>query len=142
MNLLESIVTYLAQKTSMVGGTNAFYNSMPASPDICINVEEPKLSTPVNSQINAEIHFIKLSARGTTHNEAYDKACSMHRWLLSDEENIEGNFDNVDTPGFITLDANLEVHVDLHGKPILESIDQQGRKIYFFTATLITPRIF
>lgn len=140
MILLEEIAKYIAKHTNTTLGTDMFYFTMPADPDCCISIEEPKLSAPVLAQINAESHYIRVNVRHTSSTSAFSTAKNCYRWLLTDDPEYTADSDTVPT-GFITLLNGLSVYVQLHGDPLTDKTDQQGRRYFYLTATLITKRI-
>jgi len=142
INLLAELVTYLGTKLSLVPGESIFYNNWPDVPSNCVLLQENKHSFPVPVQINASTHHIQITTRAATSDEAYQLAAECYRWLLTDDANYaEETIDVIDTTGFITLQNDISVYVQLHGTPLWDKTDQQGRRYYYFTATLITKRI-
>lgn len=139
INLLDELVTYLGNRLSLTPGTNIFYNEMPDSPDKCVLLTSPKHSVPVPTQIDASTHFLRVDARAKGSTAAYELAVLCNRWLASDETVYTAD---TETTGFITLESGLSVYVQLHGTPLWDKTDQQGRRYYSFTATLITKKIF
>lgn len=138
--LLEELAKYIAEHTNTTLGTDIFYFTMPDDPDCCISIEEPKLSTPVLAQINAESHYIRINVRHISSDSAYQLAKLCHRWLLTDDPTYTEDSDIVPT-GFITLLNGLSVYIQLHGEPLTDKTDQQGRRYFYLTATLISKRI-
>lgn len=138
INLLNELVNYLSDKLTLTPSTNIFYNSMPDSPNTSVLLTLPREHIPVLPQIDASTHYLRVTARAKLETDAYDLAASCYRWLLSDEALID---EDTDTYGFITLDNNLVVRVQLHGTPIWDKTDQQGRVYYYFTATIVTKKL-
>lgn len=134
INLLTDLTEYLGQKLSLVPGTSIFYNSLLDKPDKAVLIESGKFTTDVLPQIDASVHYIRVVTREKTSDDAYELACDCYKWLLADTDNDEET-------GFITLTSGLSVYVQLHGVPLWDKTDQQGRRYYYFTATMITKRI-
>lgn len=112
---------------SLVPGQNIFYNEMPDAPTKCLAVLSPKHSHAVPAQIDASTHYLKIIAREATSTAAYDLAAQSYQALYSETG--------------IIVAGNLTLLVHLHGTPIWEKTDQQGRRYYYFTATAITKRL-
>ena len=128
MDLLESIVTYLAPLTSLTPGTDIFYNEFTEDPARQVCVQEPQEGGHVYPQIDAEIHFVKVSARDVSSTQAKTLARLCYTSLLAET-------------GLVDLAPDLSVAVELHGTPIWEKADQQGRSYFYFTLKLISKRL-
>lgn len=138
INLLNELTTYLGEKLNLIPGTNIFYNSMPDNPDKCVVLTTQKHSVAVPPQIDASTHYLRVDVRAKTSDEAYQLAALCNRWLASD---VTDYSEDTDTNGFITITNDLSVYVHLHGTPLWDKTDQQGRRYYYFTAMLITKKI-
>jgi len=124
VDILVELQNYIANALSLSPGTSIIRNEMPDSGTKCICITEPKEAGHVLPQIDAEKHYIKITARDALHDDAKElaKACYM---LLRTEDGV------VSMP-------NLTVFVELQGTPIWEKTDQQNRKYYYFTLKAIT----
>lgn len=130
-DIVAQVAKYLAEKTGRTYGTDVFYYQMPDSVDECIVVQRNKLNVSVPVQIDADVYSIRVAARGTSADAAYGAACEMWNALLADTD---------ENAGYIQLEETY-AKVDLFDKPLWDSSDQQGRKVFDFTARLITKRL-
>ena len=130
-DIVAQVAKYLAEKTDRTYGTDVFYYQMPDSVDDCVVVQRNKLNVSVPVQIDADVYSIRVAARNTSADAAYAVACEMWNVLLADTD---------ENAGFIQLEETY-AKVDLFDKPLWESSDQQGRKVFDFTARLITKRL-
>ena len=130
-DIVAQVAKYLAEKTGRTYGTDVFYYQMPDSVDDCVVVQRNKLNVSVPVQIDADVYSIRVAARSTSADTAYAVACEMWNALLADTD---------ENAGFIQLEETY-ARVDLFDKPLWESSDQQGRKVFDFTARLITKRL-
>ena len=130
-DIVAQVAKYLAEKTGRTYGTDVFYYQMPDSVDDCVVVQRNKLNVSVPVQIDADVYSIRVAARSTSADAAYAVACKMWNALLADTD---------ENAGFIQLEETY-AKVDLFDKPLWESSDQQGRKVFDFTARLITKRL-
>ena len=130
-DIVVQVAKYLAEKTGRTYGTDVFYYQMPVSVDDCVVVQRNKLNVSVPVQIDADVYSIRVAARSTSADAAYAAACKMWNALLADTD---------ENAGFIQLEGTY-AKVDLFDKPLWESSDQQGRKVFDFTARLITKRL-
>lgn len=130
-DIVAQVAKYLAEKTGRTYGTDVFYYQMPDSVDDCVVVQRNKLSVSVPVQIDADVYSIRVAARNASADTAYAVACEMWNALLADTD---------ENAGFIQLEETY-ARVDLFDKPLWESSDQQGRKVFDFTARLITKRL-
>lgn len=139
-NLLDLVARYLASKMGLVAGTNVFYNEMPDDPAKCVLVQEiQNPGVKVLPQIDAEIHWLRFTARDTTHPLAQALSEQCWRWLLTEIANFDLD-KREDSTGFITLDLYCTVQVTLYGNPVWDKNDQKGRKYYNFYATILSKR--
>lgn len=138
VNILDSLITYLALHTSLECGVSAFYNEMPEEPTRCIVVQEEQHGIAVPAQIDAAVHKIRVVAR----DEDNESACTLSqlcwRWLLTDDAQYDTD-KRVDTTGIISL-AGKPVQVRLFGNPVWDKADQQSRKYFCFYALITTSR--
>lgn len=130
-DIVAQVAKYLAEKTGRTYGTDVFYYQMPDSVDDCVVVQRNKLNVSVPVQIDADVYSIRVATRNTSADAAYAMACEMWNALLADTD---------ENAGFIQLEETY-AKVDLFDKPLWESSDQQGRKVFDFTARLITKRL-
>ena len=140
IDLLSEIAKYLAAHSNLPYGTNTFYYEMPDAPDECICAYEEKTSTFAPPQVDAEVHRLRFSVRAKSNTRAAEIANLCYRWLFTDDENYEADFEASNTTGFITLLNGDFIFVDNLCRPIWEKVDQQGRKYFYLTATIITNR--
>lgn len=140
-NLLELVTRYLAAKTGLTAGTQAFYNEMPAEPAKCIVVQEEQNDIFVLPQIDAEVHKVRITARDSSYTLAQSLAELCWRWLLTDIDNFTID-KREDATGVLTMldPTSTIIHVRLYGNPVFEKADQQGRKYYYFYALITTKR--
>lgn len=129
-DLLAVLAGYLATKTSKTLGVDVFYNEMPDKVNECICVYEVKTNIGVAPQIDALVHRVTVGIRSSSNLLASDLAYKCYTAMLGDEE----------TPGFIPLSNGGTIYVWLHGPPVWEKADTQGRKYYTFGATITTKR--
>ena len=134
MELLGQLVNYLGQRLTRTPGEDIMYYGMPDMPDRCIAVQEPRASYDTPAQIDAEKHFIKFTARGRTVSEALRDAEDCYRAFYIEEGADEST-------GFITVNENLSIYVQLHSTPLWDKNDSKGRAYFYFTATIITKRL-
>ena len=139
-NLLMNIAEYLGGHGVLEYGKNVFYYEMPEVPDECICVYEEKTNTFAPPQIDAEVHRIRVGVRSTSNTKTAELANVCYRWLFTDDENYEADPEASNTTGFITLRNGDSIFVDNLCRPIWDKVDQQGRKNFYFTATIITNR--
>lgn len=139
-NLLMNIAEYLGGHGTLVFGTNLFYYEMPETPNECVCVYEEKTNTVAPPQVDAEVHRIRIGVRALTNTAAAEIANLCYRWLFTDDESYETAPEASNTTGFITLKSGDSIFVDNLCRPIWENVDQQGRKYFYFTATIITNR--
>ncbi len=130
-DIVAQVAKYLAEKTGRTYGTDVFYYQMPDAVDDCVVVQRNKLNVSVPVQIDADVYSIRVATRNTSADAAYAMACEMWNALLADTD---------ENAGFIQLEETY-AKVDLFDKPLWESSDQQGRKVFDFTARLITKRL-
>lgn len=130
-DIVAQVAKYLAEKTGRTYGTDVFYYQMPDSVDDCVVVQRNKLNVSVPVQIDADVYSIRVAVRNASADTAYAVACEMWNALLADTD---------ENAGFIQLEETY-ARVDLFDKPLWESSDQQGRKVFDFTARLITKRL-
>lgn len=127
-NLLNDIASYLAEENDLVPGTSIFYNEMPENEITTVLVQETFMGGHVLQQINAELHRVRITARGLSSTAAETILRSCYTSLLSES-------------GVIELTANNFATIELQGTPIWEKTDQQGRSFFYFTAVVISSRI-
>lgn len=139
MNILQCLVDYMAEKTTLVGGTNLFYNEMPDDPTKCLTFIALKHPIAVPTQIDADVYVVQVVARDDTSTNAFALAKTCYQWLRSSEANYNAN--TQETTGFINLTSTVEALINLNSTPIWEKTDQRGRRYYTFTATIITKRL-
>lgn len=130
-DIVAQVAKYLAEKTGRTYGSDVFYYQMPDSVDECIVVQRNKLNVSVPVQIDADVYSIRVAVRSTSSDAAYKAAYEMWAALLADTD---------ENAGFIQLEETY-ARVDLFDKPLWDSSDQQGRKVFDFTARLITKRL-
>lgn len=126
-----SVASFLADKLELTLGKEIFYYQMPSACDECLVVQKLPLDVHVPVQVDADVHSLRIASRANTSEKAYLLAENAFNELLAD---------NDDAPGFIELDGNMIAAVRLFNKPVWDSQDQQGRKVFTFPAVLITKR--
>lgn len=139
-NLLSNIAEYLGGRGSLVFGANVFYYEMPEMPDECVCVYEEKTNTFAPPQVDAEVHRIRVGVRSKSNTRSAEIANLCYRWLFTDDESYETAPEVSSTTGFITLRNEESIFVDNLCRPVWDNVDQQGRKYFYFTATIITNR--
>ena len=139
-NLLMNIAEYLGGRGTLEYGKNVFYYEMPEVPNECVCVYEEKTNTFAPPQVDAEVHRIRVGVRSTSNTSTAELANTCYRWLYTDDENYEVDPEASNTTGFITLRNGDSIFVDNLCRPIWDKVDQQGRKCFYFTATIITNR--
>ena len=130
-DIVVQVAKYLAEKTGKGYGSEVFYYQMPDSIDECVVVQRNRTNVSVPVQIDADIHSIRVAARATSSDAAYKLAEDMWHALLVDTDA---------EAGFIQLEETY-AQVALYDKPQWNTQDQQGRKVFDFTAKLITKRL-
>ena len=139
-NLLDELVTYLASHVSLEPGVSACYNEMLDETTQCLLLQDIPTMTAVDSQIDAEVHRIRVTVRDASNAAAYLLAGKCYRWLLTDDLGYDTDH-TVDTSGFITMLSGTTISCQLLGNPVWDKADQQGRKYYCFYAEVISPRM-
>ena len=134
INILNELVEYLGPKVSLIPGESIFYNEMPPETSYGALIKEPVQGGFVPPQIDASVHNIQVSTKAKTSTEAYNLAMECYKWLTIDTESAEST-------GIIVLHDTLAMAVELHGTPIWDKTDQQGRRYYYFLATIITKNL-
>ena len=122
-----TIAIGISDKTRRIEGTDFEIQKLNELLRVPYDFCEP--SVPV--QIDADVHSIRVAARAATSDAAYKLADDMWHALLADTET---------DAGFIQLDDTY-AQVALYDKPLWNTQDQQGRKVFDFTAKLITKRL-
>ena len=130
-DIVAQVAKYLAEKTGKGYGSVVFYYQMPDSIDECVVVQRNRSNVSVPVQIDADVHSIHVAARAASSDAAYKLAEDMWHALLADTET---------DAGFIQLEDTY-AQVALYDKPQWNNQDQQGRKVFDFTAKLITKRL-
>ena len=130
-DIVVQVAKYLAEKTGKGYGSEVFYYQMPDSIDECVVVQRNRTNVSVPVQIDADIHSIRVAARATSSDAAYKLAEDMWHALFVDTDA---------EAGFIQLEETY-AQVVLYDKPQWDTQDQQGRKVFDFTAKLITKRL-
>ena len=126
------VTNYLAKELDLTPGKNLFYYQMPSNINECLVVQKLPLSIHVPVQIDADVHSLRIAARASSSDAAYALAERAYNALLAD---------NDEAPGFIELPTeNITAAVRLFSKPTWDTQDQQGRKVFCFSAVLITKR--
>lgn len=140
MDLLLLLATYIAAKTSKTLGKDVFYNEMPELPNECICVYEKPNPNGVPPQINALMHKITIGIRSSSNVCSFALSNECFRWMLSDDVSYVANDENSEATGYVKLSETVAVYIWLHGPPVWDKADQQGRKYYSFNATITTSR--
>lgn len=133
-DVVIQVAKYLAAATGHSYGEELFYYQMPDTVDTCVVVQRNKSNVHVPVQIDAGYHSVRIAARSTSSDAAYKLAEEMYRALEAAADESAS-----DTPGFINLEET-QAQVVLYDAPTWYSQDQQGRKVFDFTASLITKR--
>ncbi len=130
-DIVAQVAKYLAEKTGGTYGSDVFYYQMPDSVDDCTVVQRNKLNVSVPVQIDADVYSIRVASRSTSADKAFALASKAWNALCVDTD---------ENAGFIQLEETY-ARVDLFDKPLWNTSDQQGRKVFDFTARLITKRL-
>lgn len=133
-DVIVQVARFLSEATGRGYGEEIFYYQMPDTVDTCVVVQRNKSNVHVPVQIDAGYHSVRIAARSTSSDAAYALASEMYDALAAvADETLE------DAPGFIQLEET-PAQVVLYDAPIWHSQDQQSRKVFDFTASLITTR--
>lgn len=133
-DVIIQVAKFLAAKTGRGYGKEIFYYQMPEEVDTCVVVQRNKSNVHVPVQIDAGYHSVRIAVRSTSSDAAYELALEMYKALEAvTDESVN------DSPGFVSLEETA-AQVVLYDAPTWHSQDQQSRKVFDFTASLITKR--
>lgn len=133
--ILEDIATYLASATGKVLGENVFFEALPPNPDLVILVREPRNGGYVHPQLECDRHSIQVTVRDRSGSNALATANLCHKALVYQDADVLN-----EPTGLIQLTESTVALVELQGKPRYDEIDDKGRRLYKFNATIVTQR--
>ena len=127
IDILQVIANKLAADLLLETGVNIFCYELPDALNATIVVQEPKHIGEVFQQIDAETHFIEITARSKGNVAAKELATKCYNCMCNDT-------------GILEQDG-VTFSVELQGTPIWKKSDQQDRKYFYFTMKVITMRL-
>lgn len=133
--ILADIAAYLASVTSKQLGVNVFYEAIPPNPNLVIVVREPRDGGYVHPQLECDVRKIQIVVRDTTGEAALTLANKCHKALVY-QDALNTNEPN----GLIQFTPETFGSVELQGNPRYDEIDDKGRRLYKFNASIITER--
>lgn len=133
--ILADITAYLASVTKKQAGVNVFYEALPPTPDLVILAREPRDGGYVHPQLNCDIHKIQIVVRDRSGSAALAMANLCHKAFVYQDANVAN-----EPTGLIQLTESTVALVELQGKPRYDEIDDKGRRLYKFNATIVTQR--
>lgn len=133
--LLEDIATYLATTLGLTLGVNVFYEALPPTPDLVVVVREPKEGGYVYPQLGCDIRKVQIIVRDKSGSDAYTKANNCHKALV-----YQGGDTTKAPDGLIAFTGTSFGRVELQGNPRYDDVDDKGRRLYKFNATILTEK--
>lgn len=144
-SLIEYVATYLATKLAMTLSEDVVVIKMPDAPTRCICIYDDSYYQEIPSQVDAEVHFIRIRIRDASYLDALHLSMLAAGYMQTDDDNYPTTpIADIDTTGIINLASNFSVFCTVVRQPAVaarDDVNQANERVVEFTCKIITKKL-